>query len=645
MIPVLTPPHDDELFISLIQRIAALNGCSMQNFVGRFLSGETNSHKVSHVHWNNDGWGLFHLFLDNVSDKIAVINNCSMYPYQALFLTPNRQAMTVDTLFNTIHAKKPLKYVSLISDLYYCPECKKEEIRTYGHHYLHRSHQLPGVTVCHKHHVPLVHINTDAPVTTTEDAVEYAEFSSELLQMNLMTDIDQIQKIVMERTNDIPPSLKKGFFSSKYNTAPDVIRLLIRIFRTVDDFASSLTFDKNTVVKFVDAAVDDYLVYQPVHMNLIEMKHKCGTEFFNTMKGFLSGWKCPSCMQKAEIKTPSSFEQQVKNLVGDEYTVVSEYRGMNFPVEIRHNVCGHVQTYLAKHFLNGSRCPECTKIVATNIFPMLVDYMTNGQYKVVRQRGHNLWEVVEVGGSIIEVTIPQFFQEIFRPTPSDILPVPVKILQTDWESNLWNWKHRPVRISKKDLYSRICSLYKPDELIFVEDLKKHFDKNYHIVLKSGIISLYKAGKLFRVETGIYMLTRNRIKPERRIREKYLIRNGKRIGIYDSLSLAYKMGLSTEKPKKLFIMTNVEPQTHGRNRTVNGIPVHLRGNKILITEENYRYIMVLEMIKYCWHYNSDGKYRILQFIRDNNLKIEPFLTLLPVYSSNVKNLFRKLWVLL
>lgn len=590
MLPVCIAPHNDELFNSFIFRLAKANEITMQSLVGRGLHEESNCRKVSKFLWNNDGKGLFSPFFKTFpANKENYIQNHSIYPFLMPFLTAYRQAVVANMLFNDIPVKR---CIQLIRFFLYCPECKKEETETYGHYYLHRSHHLPGVTVCHKHHVPLVRFDTHTPVTPTEDAIAYAMFSADILFKNLQTTIDEIQRATTERNHNIPQKLRKQFFSANYNKIPDVIRCLMQTFGSVEALASCLK--------------------------------PCETYTFT---------------MPPKKKKPLPFAQQVRELTGDEYVVVGEYKGQNQYVEIRHETCGHTQRYIAKHFLRGARCSRCSKIISVNSFPEIVEHMTCGQYKVIRSIGYDFYEIAEEGGTVLELSAALFLQEILRPTPSDILPVPVKQLRNDW--NVWN-ATRPNRISTKDLYERICSLYKSNDFIFMEDLRRFFSDDFYKTLKKGIQKLIREGKLFSVEKGIYTLSPKEFTPEELLTQKYILRNGKRIGIYDSKSLAYEMGMAEERSNTLFIMTNKESMTHGRTRTINGLPVHLRGNKILITEENYKYIMVLEAIKYSFHYDNSYNYRIPQFIQKHDLHLNGFISLLPFYSENVTKLLKNMW---
>lgn len=642
MIPILTPPYPDELFISYITRLTRLNGFAVEkNFVGRVMDNISDSTAISHLIWNNDGAGIFSKFFNNVNiNAFEIIHACSVYPFQAIFLTPNRQAMVVDTLFN--NTQRVQKCFPLISTVKHCKECEKEDREQYGYSYIHRSHQLPGVTVCHKHHTPLWNENT--PVEATPDTLAYATFAKDLLDAELQTNIDEIQQALLPYTDKLTAKqktfLNKGLFLTKYGKIPEIIHILMSVFGSVKNLASSLSSMKDeTIRKFLDSAISEYDVYEPFNATVIRMHHKsCGTTFFTTPAGFLAGWKCPHCTQKNEF-TEKPFTELITDLVGDEYTIVSEYTGRNAPVEICHNKCGHTQTYLAKHFLNGSRCNHCVKIIPKERVPEIVSYVTSGQYHVSRE-GNNIFEITEAGGSVIEIGIPRFLQEVYRPTPSDILPVPVAKIQYDWSNKLL--EKLPVRVSTNNYMDTLRSMYKPDELIFTEDLKRQLPEAQFNRIIYSIGRMVSNKKLFHIDSGIYALTPVTPSPAELLKQKYLVRNGKRIGIYYGQSLAYEMGLADKKPEVLYFITNGFGKSKGNIRTINGFRIHARGCPILINDDNYRYVMALEALKYCYVYGDARKYRIVDFIREHSLTIKMFTTILPYYSENVRRRFIKLW---
>ena len=110
MIPVIIPPFPDELFYSYLERLSRQNGFSnVNNFVGRTLNNISSSTKVYKLKWNYDGTGAFASFLQNTVQPHYFIENCSMYPFQSIFLTPNRQAMLVNLMFNMEQARNTWK--------------------------------------------------------------------------------------------------------------------------------------------------------------------------------------------------------------------------------------------------------------------------------------------------------------------------------------------------------------------------------------------------------------------------------------------------------------------------------------------------------------------------------------------------------
>lgn len=62
-----------------------------------------------------------------------------------------------------------------------------------------------------------------------------------------------------------------------------------------------------------------------------------------------------------KLKTQENFVEEVRNLVGDEYTVESEYEGADKKVLMRHNTCGTRYEVVASQFLWGNRCVKCRR--------------------------------------------------------------------------------------------------------------------------------------------------------------------------------------------------------------------------------------------------------------------------------------------
>jgi len=121
----------------------------------------------------------------------------------------------------------------------------------------------------------------------------------------------------------------------------------------------------------------------------IKMKHnKCGHEYLTIPNNFLQGTRCPICWVNA-LKTTEQFKKEVYNLVGDEYTVLENYKGSKTKILMRHNKCGHEYLVTPNDFLHSRRCPKCfgtpkktTEQFKQEVFKLLGDeYTVLGEYK------------------------------------------------------------------------------------------------------------------------------------------------------------------------------------------------------------------------------------------------------------------------
>lgn len=95
----------------------------------------------------------------------------------------------------------------------------------------------------------------------------------------------------------------------------------------------------------------------------IKFRHKCGNEYYAVPSGVLNSkvGSCTKCRTKntgRRKKTDADFEEQVKELVGDEYTFLDPYTRAHDKIRCRHNKCGTVWSVKPNAFLNGTRCPN-----------------------------------------------------------------------------------------------------------------------------------------------------------------------------------------------------------------------------------------------------------------------------------------------
>lgn len=117
--------------------------------------------------------------------------------------------------------------------------------------------------------------------------------------------------------------------------------------------------------------VSDYYINDRTKL---KFKCSCGNIFERTPRVvlFQKSYLCMECIKesirKQQMKTTEQFIEEVKTLVGEEYTVLGKYKGANKKIKIRHNssVCdNYVFELAASSFLRGTRCPKCAIIKQT----------------------------------------------------------------------------------------------------------------------------------------------------------------------------------------------------------------------------------------------------------------------------------------
>lgn len=106
---------------------------------------------------------------------------------------------------------------------------------------------------------------------------------------------------------------------------------------------------------------DEYTFLEEYVNNRVKIKiahNLCNHEYLVTPKGFLKGNRCIDCNPYRK-RTTNEFREIVRQRVGSEYTVVSEYIGHHDPITVRHTLCGELYKVAPSDFLKGRRCKKC----------------------------------------------------------------------------------------------------------------------------------------------------------------------------------------------------------------------------------------------------------------------------------------------
>lgn len=96
----------------------------------------------------------------------------------------------------------------------------------------------------------------------------------------------------------------------------------------------------------------------------VKLYHKtCGNVYSVRLRHFLrANRRCSYCYGNHK-KTTEEFKREVKKLVGDDYTVLGEYKGSHKYIKMKHNICDHEWNVKPTYFVNSqaTRCPKCFK--------------------------------------------------------------------------------------------------------------------------------------------------------------------------------------------------------------------------------------------------------------------------------------------
>ena len=148
--------------------------------------------------------------------------------------------------------------------------------------------------------------------------------------------------------------------------------------------------------------------------------------------------------------------------------------------------------------------------------------------------------------------------------------------------------------------------------------------------------MVKKGELKRAEKGLYYIPKKSIFGELPLTikdfiQKYLYLGDKRIGYITGINLFNRYGLTTQLSNSIEIATN----TRKNPREFDGIKIKFIQNKALITEENIKYLEILDILKNLKNIpdsNIEESYMLMKS-KILSLAYEEILTLLELAEKN------------
>jgi len=124
--------------------------------------------------------------------------------------------------------------------------------------------------------------------------------------------------------------------------------------------------------------------YQTTNTKIKIIHNKCNHVHLIRPNKFLSGRRCPKCSGKLR-KDTEYYKLEVHDLVGNEYSVLGEYKDTKTKIQMKHNKCNHVYEVNPSAFLRGIGCPKCfgTPKKTTKQFKKEVYDLVKDEYKVL----------------------------------------------------------------------------------------------------------------------------------------------------------------------------------------------------------------------------------------------------------------------
>lgn len=104
-------------------------------------------------------------------------------------------------------------------------------------------------------------------------------------------------------------------------------------------------------------------------------------------------------------KTHDTFIAEVYALVGQDYTVLSQYCGKDTKISMMHNICGKSFEMSPHNFLNGSRCPICAKQIRSEKRKITKDEFIKRFQNINPELYANIEFITEYRGMKSDITV------------------------------------------------------------------------------------------------------------------------------------------------------------------------------------------------------------------------------------------------
>lgn len=203
------------------------------------------------------------------------------------------------------------------------------------------------------------------------------------------------------------------------------------------------------------------------------------------------------------------------------------------------------------------------------------------------------------------------------------------------------------------IYNYILSHYDFDEPILSDELKEKFDNISSGTIRQMFKRLCDKGVLKRVSPGIYYRPNPNsyfdipfIDISNVIRDKYLFRDGNRIGYESGINFANKLGLTSQTASIETIVSN-EVSEKKRLVKINKNRIIVSAPRVFINNSNYRLLQILDLLN-DFKQNSEfelfeAEKNIKQYLDKLDLELKEIEVCVSKYPLKVQVKFYKMGV--
>lgn len=609
-------PYEDETMSSYMKRLAIANGFDTLSELYRYVINQDSQYSASILRFSvTTRYNTVFKSL-GFEDYADLYLSHTEWPFMSIFLSRYQQVSILNTAF--CNANKGSTPITISNN--YCPECDKKA------RYQHRSHILPGVKVCHKHHCSL-YDKDNRPLLeeVSEEDIAYAEYVHKLLTSNLSTNRETIN---LHFTNNYEKNVK----------------LLMEEYPNVKDIPiEEPIINKNDT--------DCTTLYET--NNLGEYIHEpCGTHFCMTPYGMNYYFDCPTCR-------PEEAEEQYARQMDK----TGEYKLIKYAphsVTLKHLTCGNEYVTRPATFFEGARC-----LCQTQRTPYVLEQL-NKQYpdfKFIKYSGKETKETMQhiSCGNTFTVGLDKWLKNPHCPIcepkfslTKDVVADKInelgckliKFNKDDYKCTIecpeghrftkkyYHFLDNPLcpectggsdYNKTEKLRAYIKEHYSENDLVFIDELPRNSN---HL---TDFLSRKYPNELRRISLGIYARGDTEFSNEEILKQKFLLRRSEVTGYLYGKSFAYELGLTDKKPEYPSIATKFSTLKDGDLRTFNGSRARIKGVVPKFTSDNWRVAQIAEFLTGINHYTKDvdkAEEVIYQYMVDNHITTKEVEELLP-----------------